>query len=315
MNNKTAQEITDKIIEMLDKGVVPWERPWTCEGFTAVKADPRRMAVSHATGKAYSLLNQLLIGDIGEFATFKQIKDAGGMVKRGAKSKRVYFWKSIIVKDKDENGNPIIGDNGKEMTHKAWFLKGYAVFNIAKDTEGVNMTRLEAILKAEKDAEDKAKTDGKPTILDLPEETMRKYITREGINFGEYGNRAFYMPSADAITVPPRSAFKNLEAFYGTAFHEIGHSTGTEKRLNRRMGGRFGSYDYGREELVAEMTSAFICNSLGITTNLTENSSYIDNWKKAIKGDMEMVVYAAGKAEKALEFILTGKKPEYSKAA
>lgn len=300
--NKSNKEITDAILAQTKDGNIPWVRPWT-GGIAG--ADPRRMAVSHSTGRAYSFLNQMLVGGVGEYATFKQIKDCGGRVKKGAKAKHVYFWSSVSVKAKTRDGSPVLDEDGNETYRRVWYLKPYCVFDVQKDAEGVDPVRLNKILEAEKAGE-----SGKDEKIDKPEDVMRNYLKREGIGFEEYGNEAFYRPSTDSITVPPRGKFKGIAAFYGTVFHEIGHSTGAEKRLARKMGGGFGSYDYGKEELVAEMTSAFICATLGLPQETRQNAAYIKSWMKAISEDENMVVYAASKAEKAVEFILTGKKPE-----
>jgi len=123
----------------------------------------------------------------------------------------------------------------------------------------------------------------------------------------EGGQRAFYAPDADSITMPPRTLFPKAEAYYATLFHEMGHWTGHKSRLARDLSGAFGSAPYAREELVAEMTSAFLCSDCGIGNAVEENTvAYVQNWLAALKKDSKLVVVAAGAAQKAANFIRQG---------
>ena len=276
------QDITDKIIAQLQKGIIPWTKPWVCNG----------KILSHATGKPYSLLNRMLLERPGEYATFKQVQEAGGRVKKGAKGERIYFFKPTIIETEKEKDGEITMDK-----KKCFLLRGYVVFHL-DDTEG---------LKPKWNTEKPCGTENKPD--EHAEAIANAYLTRENIKliFQEY-DRAFYSPARDFIQIPPLKNFRSSNNYYGVLFHEITHSTGTKKRLNRFADGPqpFGSNDYSKEELVAEMGSAMMLAELGLETKTTHtnNAAYIQNWLQALKGDANLVVGAASKAEKAVRFIL-----------
>lgn len=276
------QDITDKIIAQLQQGIIPWTKPWVCN----------TKILSHATGKPYSLLNRMLLQRPGEYATFKQVQEAGGRVKKGAKGERIYFFKPTIIETEKEKDGEII----KEQKN-SFILRGFYVFHL-DDTEG---------LKPKWTTEKPCGTDNKPN--ERADKVTNDYINREKIKltFCEY-DRAFFSPSQDLVQLPPMKNFHSCNDFYGVLFHELTHSTGTIERLNRFKEGPqpFGSKDYGKEELVAEMGSAMMLAELGLETKTTHtnNAAYVQNWLESIKGDSQLVVSAASKAEKAVRFIL-----------
>ena len=139
------------------------------------------------------------------------------------------------------------------------------------------------------------------------------YLEREGIKFNlEDGDRAFYRPSTDSITLPKKGQFKDAEEYYSTLYHEMTHSTGHEKRLNRDLKNFFGDEGYSKEELVAEIGSSILCNLLGIETGSTFKNTvaYIQSWIRALKNDKRMIVSASSRAEKAVAYIMDGKVTE-----
>ena len=143
--------------------------------------------------------------------------------------------------------------------------------------------------------------------LKKPERLIAYYVDREGIKFNNVkGDRAYYSPSSDSITLPLFKQFKNAEEYYGTAFHEMTHSTGVEKRLGRDMKGWFGDPKYAKEELVAELGSAFLCNRFGIEQTIDNSTAYIQSWLSALKNDKKLVFEAAKNATKAADFITDG---------
>lgn len=281
-------EVTDRIIAALEAGNIPWHRPW---------AGVNDLAVSYATGKPYSLLNQLLLGEAGEYITFQNCKKLGGHVKKGSKARMVVFWKMVPVKDTDKDGNVITGSDGKPTYRTVPLLKYDQVFHI-RECEGIEG----------KLPEPEMNEDIEP--IEAAEAVLQGYISRSGVKLvHEKQNRAFYRPSADMIVLPVMEQFKNAEEYYSTAFHEATHSTGHPSRLNR-LGdsgavAAFGSQDYSKEELVAEIGSATILNRLGVETEGTFNNSaaYIQGWLKALRNDKKMIVSAAGRAEKAVALI------------
>lgn len=283
--------ITERILEELDKGIIPWEKPWT---------GVRTGAISHSTGRAYSLLNQMLLGKPGEYITFNQCTEEGGKVRKGAKSKMVVFWKWIIQPKKDKDGKPLTGKDGQALVDNIPYLRYFNVFHL-EDCEGI------AAKYAKEDALPGA--DAQP--IEAAETVLGGYVTRAQVAFElERGNRAYYSPRRDKIVLPLREQFPEQEEFYSTAYHEAVHSTGHTSRLARfneqEALAAFGSEDYSKEELVAEIGAATIMNEVGIETrrSFRNTAAYIQSWARQLKGDPKMIVSAAGKAEKAAKMIL-----------
>lgn len=282
--NNLYQQITDSIIKEMEKGELPWNKPWLCTG----------QIVSHATGKPYSLLNRLLLKRNGEYATFRQVQDAGGMVKKGAKAEKIYFFRPLVTTTESEvDGKTIV----KQKT--SLMFRYYNVFHIS-DCEGL---------------EPKWTNNEQASSNVMPEENAEKvahdYLTKEGIEFRQDEvDEAYFAPSRDMVQVPPIKCYNSSSDYYGVLFHELTHSTGTKNRLGRLNEdvklAAFGSGDYSKEELVAELGSAMMLAELGIgnKTTHTQNAAYIQNWLKVLKNDVQMVVSAASKAEKAVNYIL-----------
>ena len=283
------QEVTNRIIEALEAGVIPWERPWT---------GVRSGAISHSTGRPYSLLNQFILGKPGEYITFNQCKAEGGRVKKGAKSKWIVFWKVIVKPVLDANGNPERDENGMTKTRGIPVLKYYNVFHI-DDCIGIEPKWKDKLPATPAEPNDAAET----ILLD--------YIKREGITLEQCkSNDAYYSPLRDLIHLPLAEQFSKTGEYYSTAFHEAVHSTGHKTRLNRLDPSvklaAFGSEDYSKEELVAEMGAACILNELGLETAGTfkNSAAYIQSWLKVLKNDKKLIISAAARAEKAVKMIL-----------
>lgn len=261
--------ITEKIIKDLEKGSVPWHQPWFAKD----------QIVSRSTGKGYSILNQMLIGEVGEYATFNQIQKEGGKVNKGAKGKTVVFWQ-MLKKEQD----------GEERTIP--MLRYYKVFNI-------NDTDLEPKYWREGTGDGGELTEAQ-TVVD-------GYIRREKISLHEDGSQAFYDPKNDSITMPDRKDFDELEEFYSTLFHEMVHSTGAEKRLDREIARKYFANRESRskEELVAEIGSAYLMGNAGIDTKKTFKNSvgYIQSWLQVLKNDSKMIISASSLAEKSVNYI------------
>ena len=279
-------EVTDRIIAEMEQGIIPWEKPWTGTSSGAIR---------HVGGRPYSILNQMLLGKPGEYLTFDQAKKEGGNVKKGAKSKLVVFWKFIERTKTDAKGNIVYDENGLPRAEAIPYLRYYRVFHI-DDCEGI---------KPKWDKE--VHNDIKP--IETAQQVLDGYIAREGIKLEHVkGNEAFYRPATDEINLPLMEQFDTINGYYDTAFHESVHSTGHPKRLNRQMASAlapFGSEDYSKEELVAEIGACGIMHELGLETEKTfrNNAAYIQSWLKALKNDKRMIVSAAGKAEKAIDRI------------
>lgn len=273
-------EITEKITEQLRNGCVPWEQPWF--GVSG--------AVSYATGRPYSLLNRLLLlGESGEFLTWQQIQQHNGHLRKGSKGRRVFFWATF---DKAETN-----DKGETVIKQIPYLKTYTVFRV-DDCDGIQ-PRWQS----------KTNTTTN-TPIKQAEETVSNYLSRENIELKTISNEAYYNVKNDYIALPDMSNFKSSQLYYSCLFHEIVHSTGNQKRLGRfkanDTSSPFGSPNYSREELVAEMGSSFLLHHLSIsnTRTLEQNAAYIQSWLKALSNDTSLIAIAAGKAEKAVQFIL-----------
>lgn len=273
------QEITNRIISQLEQGNIPWMKPWT-----GVKDG----AFNRITKKPYSLLNQMLLQHDGEYATFKQWSELGGKIKKGEKSEIVVFWKML---KKEE-----INSHGEKITKTIPLLKYISVFHISQ-VEGVEPLNKDELTVHEP--------------IEEAEKIKREYVERENFLIQErITNEAFYSPLRDFIQVPCKEQYVNLVEFYSTLFHEMVHSTGHMTRLNRfdenSKLAAFGSEDYSKEELIAEIGSATLMNIIGIETEKTfkNSTAYIQSWLKVLRDDNKFIVSASSKAEKAVRYIL-----------
>lgn len=290
------EKITNRITEQLEKGVIPWRKPWKVSGIQIKGAnDLRKVAFNRITKTAYSPLNQMLLENAGEYATFKQWHDEGGFIKKGAKAEMVVFWKIYQEKKTDKDGNEIIVNIP--------ILKYYQVFHISQ-------------IENVKPLEDKDVIGNNEIKFDSDEQAeqiIEEYKTRENIAIEFYGNRAYYSPAEDFIRLPEKFKFGKKKAeFYSTAFHEITHSTGAEHRLGRLKENGFaffGNENYSKEELVAEIGAAGMLSILNIETenSFTNSTAYIQSWLKVLNNDKKLIVSASSKAEKAIRYILNGK--------
>ena len=286
------QMVTDRIVAQMQKGIIPWQKPWTVSG------SAEDVAINFVSRRPYSFVNQMLLGKPGEWLSWKQIGELGGKVKKGAKAGMVVFYKSLVIKDptrkvKDEDGNEV------DATKVIPLLKYYNVFHLS-DVEGIDSK----IVKGER-------TSTLEPVEDA-ERVISEYVEREdGLTFicDQESDRAYYSPSEDKVVVPRISQYGIVEEYYSTTFHELVHSTLKESRCNRESENAnsfFGNENYSREELVAEMGSAMLCNKIGIEGKKAFKNSvaYIQGWLKELRNDNHMIVWAASRAEKAAKYIL-----------
>jgi len=263
--------VTDRIIKQLEGGIIPWRKPWAAY---AGEGGP----VSWDTQRPYSGVNTLLL-DPGEYATFNKIKESGGHVKKGEKAQIAVFWKMMEVEDEN---NP---DRKKSIP----FLRYYSVFEVNTQAEGIESKRAK-----QEERKNNPIVEAERIIAGMP---CRPRITN--------GKEALYRPGTDVVEIPAMDSFISSEAYYGTLFHELAHSTGHESRLNRPIKNRFGTDPYAREELVAEIGAAFLAAVAGLENPfIIENTgAYIQGWIARFKDDSRLVVTAAGQAQKAADYI------------
>lgn len=276
-------DVTATILAQLEAGVVPWVRPWSK---AAASLGLPRNAVS---GRAYSGINILVLwGAVIEggypsqdWLTFKQALGAGGCVRKGERGQTVFYADRFVPKAARDHGGE--AEDAKAIP----FLKRFTVFNAAQ-CEGLpdGLVAEPAPLP--------------PRELHAAAENL---IARTGADFRIGGERAFYSPSGDFVVVPPQPAFHHQIDYYRTALHELGHWTGHRTRLDRDQTGRFGSALYAREELVAELASAFLCAALGIEPSV-RHADYLGSWLEVLRADNRAIFQAASKASKAADYLL-----------
>lgn len=285
------QAVTDRILNLLDKGTVPWRRPINHQNGSG-GAGGAGYPANLASGKPYRGINVFLLActammegfTSSSWLTYKQAKERGGHVRRGEKSTPVVFWKRYKTTDKE---------TGKEKTLPV--LRLYNVFN-ASQCDGIEVP-------GEKETDDESESfqpiDRAAQIIDGYEQSPK--VIQGGI-------QACYRPIDDIIHMPDPGKFENPERYYATYFHELAHSTGHSSRLDRGLDKQlkpFGSADYSKEELVAEMGAAFLSAQAGISPEtIDQSAAYIDGWRKKIKGDKKLVVQAAGAGQRAADLIL-----------
>jgi antirestriction protein ArdC len=286
------RDITDKIIAELEQGIVPWVQPWT----SGKQPFPLGHPVNGLTRRSYSGINILLLWSALEergfaspyWVTFKQCIAMGGSVRKGEKGTHVYFA-DRFVPQKEKARAEKDGDEASSIA----FLKRYTVFN-AEQCEGLPKGLI-------------ATPEPKAEQQIVPEAEALIAATCADFRIG--GDQAFYVPSEDFVRIPHQAAYTDPINWYRTAFHELGHWTGHKTRLDRNLTTKFGTQDYAREELVAEMATAFVCASLGIVPTV-RHADYIGNWLQVLKEDAKAIVRAASLASKASDFLLAFQKSQ-----
>ena len=276
--------VNDKIIGLLETGTVPWHKPWN-----AAANIPRNFV----TKRAYRGVNTFLLGcssfSSPYWLTFKQALDKGGSVRKGEKSSLVIFWKFLDSNKSDDTSSET------SIGGKIPMLRYFNVFNF-EQCDG-----LIAPVEDETYNDFDPITEAEAIIAGMP-------LCPE-IKYG--GNRAFYSPMLDYIQMPNRHTFDTIEKFYSTIYHELTHAVGSFKRLARKgvtESSYFGSHEYSKEELVAEMGAAFLCGHAGIVNTTMDNSAaYIDGWLSKLKHDKTLLVSAAAQAQRAADYILNVK--------
>lgn len=282
--------VTDRIVEMMQNGLIPWQKPW--HGPKG-KESTEGMAISYVTRRAYSVINQWLLGEPGEYLTFKQIQERGGQIIKGEKSRIVVFFTKHEYVKKDE-------ETGEEKLASYPLLKYYNVWHI-NQTTGIES-------KLTTDA-----TEPEPAVImdAAADAIIEGYLSREeALKFqnNKPSNRAYYSPSEDKVVVPMPEQYDVLAEYYSTTFHELVHSTLKASRCDREAENKdsfFGNHEYSREELVAEIGSAMLCSVSGVeTTKSLKNSvAYIQSWIRSLKNDPKMIIWASSRAEKAANYI------------
>jgi len=289
--DKVFQIVTDQIMSMLEEGTVPWRKPWK----------GGMIPTSYQTKKAYRGMNVWMLNGVALARGFSsnwwitkaQVKKAGAWIQKDEfkKSTYVIFCKvktyKVDTDETDDQGNVIQEDRTRftYWYHEVW-----------------NLDQVDGIEIPGADVEPKEANQ----ILEEAQAIVDGY--QEGPEINQGGARAFYRPLTDQVQVPKLEDFQDSENYYHVLFHELAHSTGHQSRLDREgvtNSIMFGSHEYSKEELTAEMGAAFLSAMVGLTPRTIDNTAaYIDSWLRVLDNDRRMVVYAASKGQAAAERIL-----------
>lgn len=272
------QIVTDRIIELLEQGTVPWQKPW-------LEAGIPMNAISKRPYRGINLWLLLALNyERNLFVTWDQLKKLGGSVKQGEHGHVVLYWKTHSKNEEVTEG---------ETSKKPPILRYYKVFNVSQCRD-----IPESLLEPFKASEHQPVLECEAIISGMPQ--------CPEIRFKE--QTAYYHILEDFINMPKRKSFKTAELYYTTLFHELVHSTGAEKRLNRKSiteMSEFGSELYSIEELIAELGSAYLSSFAGIMSkSITNTAAYIDGWLGKLRNDKRFIVQASGQAQRATDFIL-----------
>ena len=278
--------ITDKIVADLEQGVRPWFKPWNADHAAGKITRPLRH-----NGIPYKGINVIMLWSAATvkgyacplWLTFKQALELGGNVKKGETGELVVYANSITKTETDEKG--------EETEREIPFLKGYTVFN-AEQCENLP---AHYTAKAEP-----------PALTPLQRiEAADRFFAATGADIRHGETRAFYAEGPDYVQMPPFETFRDAESHAATLAHELTHWTKHDKRLARDMGRvKWGDAGYAREELVAELGSAFLCADLGITPEVREDhAAYIASWLEVLKDDKRLIFSAASQAQRAADYL------------
>ncbi|HEV3192818.1 MAG TPA: zincin-like metallopeptidase domain-containing protein, partial [Polyangiaceae bacterium] len=281
--------ITDCIVSALEQGVRPWVQPWSLKH----SAGPVSRPLRH-NGTPYTGINVLALwctsverGYVAPiWMTFRQALELGAHVRKGEKGALVVYANSFKVAEEDSKD-----DSGDEAQREVHYLKGYTVFNL-EQIDGLPEQYTTQATPFQPSAEAR-----------IARAEHLAASTQATIRYG--GGRAFYIPQADVVQMPPFEAFRDAESFYATLLHELTHWTAHPSRLARELGKRFGDTAYAAEELIAELGAAFLCADLGVTLEPREDhASYMATWLKVLRADQRAIFTAASHAQRAAQFLL-----------
>ena len=288
-----------KLKEQIAQGVAPWQKPW--------KPGERRLPENVQSGRSYRGGNSVYLSvtqtakgySDNRWATYKQIKDMGGQVRKGEKATHVLFYKFDDEREKTQAGAPDTPATSPEVkaerdSARPPMVRCYAVFNV-EQADGLTLER---------------KGEGRENEPEWKaHQTAERVIQESGIHVAHVrGDRAYYNLQTDKVTLPEREQFASANGYYQTALHELGHATGHPARMDRdtlRAGaGKFGSVEYAREELRAEMSAMMTGERVGVGHDPGRGAAYVEGWLKALDQDPKEMYKAAADAQKISDYLM-----------
>jgi len=288
------QEVTDRIIGMLEKGVAPWQKPWNPgEASVGMPKNPTTDR-NYRGGNALHLMASALQRGYNDprWMTYKQASDQGWQVRRGEKGTQIEFWE-VKPAERQAHGDGASGNddrNGRDGRDSRLVHRVYTVFN-AKQIDGIPEYQPK-----------------RPTPFEVVN-SAEKILDNSGAKINhDQGDKAFYNRASDSIHLPPKEAFKDAAGYYGTALHELAHWTGHPSRLDRptlNASYRFGDTNYAKEELRAELASVFLAAERGIPHDPEQHAAYVGSWIKTLRQDKNEIFRAAHDASAATDYLLT----------
>ncbi|MBR4736332.1 MAG: DUF1738 domain-containing protein, partial [Rhodocyclaceae bacterium] len=282
------KQVADKLIAQLESGTAPWQKPWDSAAASGL------LPMNFTTGKRYRGINAVNLMMAGHsdprWMTYKQAQGIGAQVRRGEKGTPIQHWKYTYERDKlDDDGQPVLDENGKPVK------------------ETVRLSRPQVFFSTVFHA---SQIDGLPPLQAKeitwnPSERASAILTASGAKIEHSpSDQAFYRPSTDTITLPLPEQFHDAAGYYATALHELGHWTGHESRLGRDIRNPFGSVEYAKEELRAEISSMILGDELGIGHDPAQHAAYVGHWIKILKDDPSELYRAASDAEEIFHYVL-----------
>lgn len=289
MKKEYAEQVAARIVEQLEQGTAPWQKPW--------QPGELRLPYNPTTGNEYKGMNSMWLSMQGHadprWMTYNQASAEGGQVRKGSKGTHIVYWKfSEERKQTDEQGRPVIDpETGKQKTINVQLERPRSFLAVV-----FNASQIDGLPPLE----------ARP-LMPEPERHARAeaILANSGASIQHVpGDRAYYRPSTDSITLPERNQFPAADAYYATALHELGHWTGHPSRLDRDLSHPFGSEGYAREELRAEIASLMLGERLDIGHDPGQHAAYVGSWIKALKEDPKEIFRAAADAERIAGYVM-----------
>ncbi|MBE0662542.1 MAG: DUF1738 domain-containing protein [Bacteroidales bacterium] len=287
MKRNLFEQVTQQVIDNLEK-VSSWKRLWEV---------PQPVSLN---GHHYQGINYLLLSTdqftSPVWGTFNQVRQNGGCVNKGEKSRLVVFWKRLI----DSTTDKVTGE-AKQNVH--FLLRYYLVFNVEQCSfDDIGKAKINTLSRASESLSNERNIQAEEIIGNMPDPPQ--------IRLGMHDTPS-YIPSLDVLEMPDKKYFFNSDAYYAAFFHELIHSTGHKKRLNRFESDQFrNNENYSKEELVAELGAAYLQTVAGINYDAENTAAYIKGWLRVLKDNPTWITWAASRAQKACEFIVPALAPE-----